>query len=105
MSVSVCDYKMMRRARSLDLRLFTYGIFQYFFSIYTMLRRMARSAGLAYFNSWYFSGFSVFFSIKKMMRMRARSVGLAPADNRGVMAAVLRQAIISISALFKNVVA
>ena len=52
-----------------------------------------------------FSVFSVFFSIYNMMRMRARSVGLAPADNRGVMAAVLRQAIISISALFKNVVA
>ena len=57
-----------------------------------------------YFCSVY-SVFSVVFSIYNMMRMRARSVGLAPADNRGVMAAVLRQAIISISALFKNVVA
>ena len=83
------------------------------------MRRMARSAGLPYLYNWsvglapfiygIFSAFCQYFkyflSIYNMMRMRARSVGLAPADNRGVMAAVLRQAIISISALFKNVVA
>ena len=74
-------------------------LFMVFFSIFSALFSI-----LQYFCSVY-SVFSVVFSIYNMMRMRARSVGLAPADNRGVMAAVLRQAIISISALFKNVVA
>ena len=86
----MCDYKVMRmRARSVGLAPFIYPLsYMVFFSIFSVF--------VQYFQ---------YFSIYNMMRMRARSVGLAPADNRGVMAAVLRQAIISISALFKNVVA